>query len=90
MDPTLWLYLALVAAVAAIALAYFFANQVNQANPGNDRMVEIERVLQGGPLDPGTLVVVSNNLTLSDKAKVRVKSVEEPVLFLAQAPGQEQ
>jgi multidrug efflux pump subunit AcrA (membrane-fusion protein) len=41
----------------------------------NDRFVEIERVLQGGPLKEGTLVVVSDHLTLSHDAKVKVKRV---------------
>lgn len=41
----------------------------------NDRFVEIESVLQGGPLDEGTLVVVSNHLTLSHDAKVKVRRV---------------
>jgi multidrug efflux pump subunit AcrA (membrane-fusion protein) len=48
----------------------------------NDRFVEIERVLQGGPLDPGTLVVVSDHLTLTHEAKVKVKQVvESPSLW---------
>ncbi|HZL84418.1 MAG TPA: efflux RND transporter periplasmic adaptor subunit [Candidatus Krumholzibacteria bacterium] len=41
----------------------------------NDQFVEIENVLQGGPLDEGTLVVVSDHLTLSHDAKVKVKRV---------------
>ncbi len=41
----------------------------------NDQLVEIESVLQGGPLDEGTLVVVSDHLTLSHDAKVKVKRV---------------
>ncbi len=44
----------------------------------NDRFVEIDRVLQGGPLDAGTLVVVSDHLTLTHDAKVKVKKVQEP------------
>ncbi|MCP3981102.1 MAG: efflux RND transporter periplasmic adaptor subunit [bacterium] len=39
----------------------------------NDHMVEIKRVDQGGPLDPGTQVVVSNHLTLTHDAKVKVR-----------------
>lgn len=39
----------------------------------NDHVVEIARVDQGGPLDPGTLVVVDNHLTLTHDAKVKVK-----------------
>ena len=41
----------------------------------NDRFVEVESVLQGGPLDEGTLVVVSDHLTLSHDAKVKVRRV---------------
>jgi membrane fusion protein (multidrug efflux system) len=44
----------------------------------NDRFVEIERVLQGGPLDAGTLVVVSDHLTLTHDAKVKVRDLLEP------------
>jgi len=41
----------------------------------NDYAVEIERVLQGGKLEPGDLVIVSNHLTLSHDAKVKVKKI---------------
>ncbi|HZM15677.1 MAG TPA: efflux RND transporter periplasmic adaptor subunit [Candidatus Krumholzibacteria bacterium] len=41
----------------------------------NDRFAEVESVLQGGPLDEGTLVVVSDHLTLSHDAKVKVRRV---------------
>ncbi len=41
----------------------------------NDQLVEIESVLQGGPLDEGTLVIVSDHLTLSHDAKVKIKRV---------------
>jgi RND family efflux transporter MFP subunit len=41
----------------------------------NDQFSEVDRVLQGGPLDPGTLVVVSDHLTLSHDAKVKVRRV---------------
>jgi hypothetical protein len=41
----------------------------------NDRLVEIERVLQGGPLEEGNLVVISDHLTLSHDAKVKVRRV---------------
>jgi membrane fusion protein, multidrug efflux system len=44
----------------------------------NDRFVEIERVLQGGPLEAGTLVVVSDHLTLTHDAKVKVRDLQEP------------
>lgn len=43
----------------------------------NDSLVEIERVLQGGPLDEGTQVVVSDHLTLTHDAKIKVKKVVE-------------
>lgn len=39
----------------------------------NDQVVEIARVLQGGTLSPGDLVVISDHLTLSHDAKVKVK-----------------
>jgi membrane fusion protein (multidrug efflux system) len=39
----------------------------------NDYVVEVEGVLQGGSLEPGDLVVVSNHLTLSHDAKIKVK-----------------
>lgn len=39
----------------------------------NDQVVEIANVLQGGQLNAGDLVVVSNHLTLSHDAKVKVK-----------------
>jgi RND family efflux transporter MFP subunit len=41
----------------------------------NERLIEIERVLQGGPLDDGDLVVVSDHLTLTHDSKIRVKKV---------------
>jgi RND family efflux transporter MFP subunit len=41
----------------------------------NDYLVEIEQVLQGGTLAPGDLVIVSDHLTLSHDAKVKVKKV---------------
>jgi len=43
--------------------------------PQNDTVVEIERVLQGGPLNVDDLVVVSDHLTLSHDAKIKVKKV---------------
>jgi hypothetical protein len=49
----------------------------------NDRMVEIDKVLQGGPLDPGTLVVISDHLTLTHQAKVKIRKIEKPELALA-------
>ena len=44
----------------------------------NDLFVEIDRVLQGGPLDPGTPVVISNHLTLAHDAKIKVKKKIAP------------
>lgn len=41
----------------------------------NEHLVEVERVLQGGTLAPGDLVIVSDHLTLSHDAKVKVKKV---------------
>ncbi len=40
----------------------------------NDSLVEIEKVLQGGPLEEGTLVIVDNHLTLTHDAKIKVKT----------------
>ena len=54
----------------------------------NERYVEIENVLQGGPLDPGTLVVVSDHLTLTHEAKVKVRKVVAPQSLWAAADGQ--
>ncbi len=45
----------------------------------NDRLVEIERVTQGGPLDPGTEVIVSNHLTMTHNAKIKVKETIDVV-----------
>ncbi|MCA9758507.1 MAG: efflux RND transporter periplasmic adaptor subunit [Candidatus Eisenbacteria bacterium] len=39
----------------------------------NDYVVEIKSVLQGGPLNPGTKVVVSDHLTLTDEAKIKIR-----------------
>jgi len=39
----------------------------------NDYVVEVDKVLQGGPLEAGTQVVVSDHLTLTDEAKVKVR-----------------
>ncbi len=44
----------------------------------NDNVVEIAKVLQGGPLEPGDKVVVSNHLTLTHDAKLRVKKTLDP------------
>jgi len=39
----------------------------------NDHLVEIKSVLQGGTLDPGDRVVVSDHLTLAHDAKIKVR-----------------
>jgi RND family efflux transporter MFP subunit len=44
-----------------------------QLGERNDELVEIKRIDQGGPLDPGTLVVIDNHLTLTHNAKIKVK-----------------
>ena len=49
-----------------------------QIGKRNDLFVEIERVLQGGPLDEGTPVVVSNHLTLAHDAKIKIKKTLTP------------
>ena len=43
----------------------------------NDYVVEIEKVLQGGPLEAGTKVVVSDHLTLTDEAKIKIKKTRQ-------------
>ena len=55
----------------------------------NERFVEIERVIQGGPLDPGDLVVVSDHLTLTHQALVKVKDVIEPTTLWASSADEE-
>lgn len=41
----------------------------------NDNLIEIDRVLQGGDLEPGDQVVVTDHLTLAHDAKIKVKKV---------------
>lgn len=48
-----------------------------KAGLSNDRVIEVEKVLQGGPLDEGTLVVISDHLTLTHEAKIKVKKVHK-------------
>jgi len=43
----------------------------------NDRLVEIVRIDQGGPLDPGTEVIISNHLTMTHNAKIKIKETLE-------------
>ena len=50
MEPLTWLYLAIVAAVAALALAGFFARQVNSASPGNATMVDLMASIREGAM----------------------------------------
>ena len=44
----IWLYLAIVAALAALVLAVSFARQVNRASPGNERMQELMGAIREG------------------------------------------
>jgi len=44
-----------------------------QLGESNDDLIEITKVLQGGPLAPGDKVIVSDHLTLTHEAKVKVK-----------------
>ncbi len=46
----IWLYLALIAALAAIALAALFARQVNSSSPGSDRMQELMGAIREGAM----------------------------------------
>jgi RND family efflux transporter MFP subunit len=56
----------------------------------NDQLVEIARVDQGGPLDPGTQIIVSNHLTMTHEAKIKVKeTIEVPDLWGASEKGSE-
>jgi len=49
-DPLIWLYLALLAAVAALVLAGMFARQVNAADPGNETMVDLMGAIREGAM----------------------------------------
>jgi HlyD family secretion protein len=54
----------------------------------NEHMVEIRSVLQGGTLDPGDRVVVSDHLTLAHDAKIKVRktiAAGDPWLRFAQS-----
>ena len=46
----IWLYLALVAAVAALVLAWFYAGQVQRADPGSERMQELMGAIREGAM----------------------------------------
>jgi K(+)-stimulated pyrophosphate-energized sodium pump len=47
-EDVVWIYLALVAGLAALVLAYFYANQVMAAPQGSDRMKEISAAISDG------------------------------------------
>ncbi len=48
MDDVVWIYVALVAGLAALVLAYFYANQVMAAPQGSDRMKQISASIADG------------------------------------------
>ena len=48
MVDVVWIYLALIAGLAALVLAYFYANQVMAAPQGSDRMKEISAAIADG------------------------------------------
>jgi RND family efflux transporter MFP subunit len=59
-----------------------------QLGQQNDQLVEIARIDQGGPLDPGTPVIVSNHLTMTHDAKVKVReTIQVPDLWSAAVEG---
>jgi hypothetical protein len=54
----------------------------------NDDLVEISKVLQGGQLAPGDKVVVSDHLTLTHEAKIKVTKtlpIKDPWIALSGA-----
>jgi len=52
--------------------------------------VEITRIDQGGPLDPGSQVIVTNHLTMTHEAKIKVKeTIEVPDLWGTAVGGPE-
>lgn len=56
----------------------------------NDNLVEIKKVIQGGSLQPGDKVVVSDHLTLAHDAKIRVKktlATSDPWITFNRADG---
>jgi RND family efflux transporter MFP subunit len=62
-----------------------------QLGARNDHLVEIDRVDQGGPLEPGTLVIVDNHLTMTHDAKIKVKKelqIDDPWLERTEASEQ--
>jgi K(+)-stimulated pyrophosphate-energized sodium pump len=50
LEPLTWLWLAIIAAVAALVLAAIFARQVIAADPGNDRMQELMAAIREGAM----------------------------------------
>ncbi len=50
MEPLTWLWLAIIAAAAALVLAAVFARQVNAADPGNARMQELMAEIRNGSM----------------------------------------
>ncbi len=54
----------------------------------NETMVEVERVDQGGPLEPGTPVIVENHLTMTHDAKVKVSKTIETTDPWSPAPAE--
>ena len=48
MDDVVWIYVALIAGLAALVLAYVYANQVLAAPQGSDRMKEISASIADG------------------------------------------
>ena len=48
MVDVVWIYLALIAGLAALVLAFFYANQVMAAPQGSDRMKEISAAIRDG------------------------------------------
>jgi K(+)-stimulated pyrophosphate-energized sodium pump len=46
----IWLYIALVVALAALGLAFAFARQVNGTSPGNQRMEELMKAIREGAM----------------------------------------
>ncbi|MEN8234061.1 MAG: sodium-translocating pyrophosphatase [Actinomycetota bacterium] len=49
-QPDLWLYIAAAMGIAALVLAYVYARQVNAADPGSDRMVELMGAIRQGAM----------------------------------------
>jgi len=50
LDPLIWLWLAIIAAIAALVLAAVFAREVNAADPGNARMQELMAAIRDGAM----------------------------------------